>query len=493
VIALTHRAATAPTHCAATAVTYRLSPVRAAPAQRAAPARLKTPGRSPATARKGLPHNRRWLPYVAALVLACAAQAQPDVIPTARKALDYLLAEKYTELSALAAPSAKQTLTPQFLRDRPGAEARSFGKLGTIGAPAIAKDGRNTLVSFPVQFARVTVNVQFTLNEFGQIAGLFFRPGNAPLPAVWHRPSYSNPEAFRARDVVVGADPWKLGGTLLIPAGKPPFPGVVLVHGPGPNDRDETIYANKVFADIAEGLASRGVAVLRYDKRTKVYSEKMSEMDYTVRQETVEDAVRAAALLRRQPEIDPARIYVLGHSLGGYLLPRIAAQDGKLAGLIFLAANARPVEVMALEQNEYVASLNNNLSPETQKRLADLRAEVLKVRNLDPRKSNPPVLMGLPLAYLIDLKGYDPLVVKSLKLPTLFLQGERDFQVTMKDFAIWKTAMGGRRDATFHSYPPLNHLFIPGTGASAPGEYRVPGNVSMDVIRDIADWVRAAH
>jgi uncharacterized protein len=435
--------------------------------------------------------RERWRLYVAALSLACAAHAQPDAVTTARKALDYLLAEKYTELSALAAPSAKQTLTPQFLRDRPGAEVRGFGKLGTIGAPVIAKDGRNTLVSFPVQFERVTVSVQFTLNESGQLAGLFFRPANAPLPAVWRRPPYSNPATFRARDVVIGGDAWKLGGTLLIPAGKPPFAGIVLVHGPGPNDRDETIYANKVFADLAEGLASRGIAVLRYDKRTKVYGQQMGEMNYTVQQETVEDAVRAAALLRRQPEIDPARVYVLGHSLGGYLLPRIAAQDGKLAGLIFLAANARPVEVMALEQNEYVASLNGNPSPETQKRLADLRAEVAKVRNLDPRKSNPPVLMGLPLAYLIDLRGYDPLVVKNLKLPALFLQGQRDFQVTMKDFELWKSAMAGRSDATFHTYPALNHLFIAGSGASAPGEYRVPGNVSGEVVRDIADWVKA--
>jgi dienelactone hydrolase len=433
--------------------------------------------------------------HVAVLILICVApaqaNAQPDPITAARQALDYLLAGKYAELSALAAPSAKQTLTPQFLRDRPGAEVRSFGKLGTIGAPVVAKDGRNTLVSFPVQFEKVAVNVQFTLNESAQLAGLFFRPANAPLPPVWQRPSYSNPESFRSRDVVVGDDAWKLGGTLLIPAGKPPFPGVVLVHGPGPNDRDETIYSNKLFADIAEGLASRGIAVLRYDKRTKIYSPQMSETNYTVREETIEDAVRAISLLRRQPEIDPARIFVLGHSLGGYLFARIAPEAGKLAGLIFLAANARPIEVMALEQNEYVASLNNHPSPETQKRLADLRAEVLKVRNLDPHKSNPPVLMGLPLAYLIDLKGYDPLAAKNLRLPMLFLQGERDFQVTMQDFNLWKSAMAARRDATFHSYPALNHLFIAGKGGSSPGEYRVPANVSLEVVRDIADWVHA--
>jgi uncharacterized protein len=232
--------------------------------------------------------------------------------------------------------------------------------------------------------------------------------------------------------------------------------------------------------------------VLRYDKRTKTYSAKMSEMDYTVEQETVEDAVRAAALLRHQPDIDPNRIFVLGHSLGGYLAPRIAAQDGKLAGLVFLAANARPVEVMALEQNEYVASLGNAPSPEVQKRLADLRAEVLKVRNLAPGKANPPVLMGLPVAYLLDLKGYDPLAAaKRLTIPMLFLQGERDFQVTMKDFDLWKSALGGRSNVTFRAYPALNHLFLTGESKSSPAEYRVPGNFNAEAVGGIANWLFA--
>jgi dienelactone hydrolase len=410
----------------------------------------------------------------------------------ARHALNLLLAEKYGDLSAMAAPSAKATLTPEFLRDRAGAEIKSFGKLGPIGSPVIARDGRNTLVSFPVQFSKVSVGIQFTLDESSQLAGLFFRPANAPLPPVWHRPGYSRPDLFREREVTVGGDAWKLGGTLLVPTGKPPFAAVVLVQGPGPSDRDESIYSNKIFADLAEGLASRGIAVLRYDKRTKVYAARMSAMDYTVEQETVEDAVRAADLLRHQPEIDPKRIFVLGHSLGGYLAPRIANRDARLAGLIFLAANARPVEIMALEQNEYVASLGNGPSPEVQKRLADLRAEVVKVRNLDPGKSNPPVLMGLPLAYLLDLRGYDPLAAaKRLAIPMLFLQGERDFQVTIKDFDLWKSALGGRSNVAFIAYPALNHLFMAGEAKSTPAEYRVAGNFSAEAVGGIANWLLA--
>lgn len=426
---------------------------------------------------------------LAAAAICAVSNAQSDPVAAARRALDFLLAEKYAELSAMAAPNAAQVLTPQFLRDRPGAEARSFGKAASIGAPVVAHDGNKTLVSFPVQFAKNTVYVQFTMDEGSRVAGLYFRPVEAPLPPLWRRPGYSNPAAFRSREVTVGDDEWKLGGTLLIPAGKGPFPALVLVHGPGPNDRDESIFGNKVFADLAEGLASRGVAVLRYDKRTKVYADRMSEMNYTVQQETVEDAIRAAELLGRQPEVNAARVYMLGHSLGGYLLPRIATRYGKLAGLVFLAANARPVEIMALEENEYVASLNGHPSPDAEKRLADLRAEVLKVRDLKPGAKGPPVIMGLPLAYLLDLKSYDPLSVKDLKAPMLFLQGGRDFQVTTKDFDIWRSALSGRANATFHLYPSLNHLFIVGDGRSTPAEYHIPGNVSGEVVRDIANWI----
>lgn len=431
------------------------------------------------------------LPLVSALVLA---QPAADSAAAGRKALDLLLAGKYSEFNALL---VDRRLTEDFLRDQVGAELKSFGALGAIGEPVTAQDGNNSLVSFPVHFSMRTVNIQFALNQSLQIENFHVRPTDAPLPPVRRRPEYSKPDSFHAREVTIGGltqdDEWKLGGTLLVPTGTPPFPGVVLVHGPGPNDRDESIFSNQVFKDIAEGLASRGIAVLRYDKRTKIYGEKMSDMDFTLQQETVDDAVRAIALLRRQPEIDPAKVFVLGHSLGGYAIPRIVAQDtkaGKLAGLIFLAANARPIEDVALAQNDYVAHLNGALSESDQKRLDSLKAEVAKVKGLQPGGSNPPVVLGLPVGYLLDLKGYDPAAgAKTIALPMLFLQGERDFQVTTVDFDLWKSALSKRDDVTFRSYPKLNHLFIAGQNKSTPAEYRTPGNVDSQAIGDIATWL----
>ncbi len=354
------------------------------------------------------------------------------------------------------------------------------------------KSGGAEIVSFPARFSNKTISVQFTLNSSGQIAGLHFRSPDQPLPATWNRPSYSKPDLFRERSVTVGSDEWKLGGTFTYPVGKGPFPAVVLVHGPGPNDRDESLFGTRIFADIAEGLASRGIAVLRYDKRTRVYAAQMSETAFTLQQETIEDAVRAIALLRHQPEVDPARVFVIGHSLGGYAVPRIAKQDGKLAGAIVLAGNARHIEDVSVAQTEFMLKAKGGATADEQKRLDLMKAEAAKIKTLTPGKDNPPILLGLPTEYYLDLKDYDPAAeARRLAIPMLFLQGERDFQVTMEDLNLWKAGLSGARNIRFQTYVTLNHLFIAGEGPASPADYRKPGNVAPAVIDDISGWIAA--
>ena len=431
-----------------------------------------------------------WIRTLGLAVCVLIAQAVDSPTVTGRKALDFLLSSNYSGFNSLLNSSAKEKLTPAFLRDHVGVEVKGFGTPGEIGKPLLAASGPYTLVSFPVKFSLVTVNVQFTIDGAGHVAGLYFRPADSPLPPEWQHPPYSKPSTFHETEVTVGSDEWALPGTLSVPNGKGPFTAVLLVHGPGPNDRDETIYSNHMFKDLAEGLASRGFVLLRYDKRAFVYGQQMSGSSYTLQQDTVEDAVRGLALLRKQPNVNVKRVFVVAHSLGGYALPRIAKQDGKLAGAVVLAGNARPIEDVVLDQATYSTQSKVNVTPEDLHRLDALKVEIERVRKLKPGSGNPPVVMGLPVAYLLDLRNYNPVgEMKEFSLPVMYLQGERDFQVTMKDFEIWKSGLAGRKATTFHTYPALNHLFMAGEGKPLPTDYRVPSNVSPQIVDDIAKWI----
>jgi dienelactone hydrolase len=293
--------------------------------------------------------------------------------------------------------------------------------------------------------------------------------------------------------VTIGKGDWQLPATLALPAGKARVAALVLVHGSGPNDRDESIGPQKPFRDLAEGLASRGVAVLRYEKRTRYAAAKLASIkSFTVQDETVDDALAAVEFLRGRPEIDPARVFVLGHSLGGYLMPRIGERDPKLAGLISLAGAARPLEDMIVEQNLYLASLQGN-PPGAEAQINKVKADAQRVKALkaDAGTAGGQLILMAPPSYWLDLQGYDPVMqARTLKQPLLFLQGERDYQVTMTDFARWQNALKDRPNANFRSFPALNHLFQAGEGKSTPAEYTAkPGHVAADVIDEIAAWI----
>jgi dienelactone hydrolase len=287
-----------------------------------------------------------------------------------------------------------------------------------------------------------------------------------------------------------------LSGTLTLPkTGSAPWPAVVLVHGSGPEDRDETVGGCKPFRDLAWGLAAKGIAVLRYEKRTRQYPIddfwKNGSSHFTVKEETICDAVGAVAQLRASKNIDPQRIFVLGHSMGGTLAPRIGAADPQIAGLIVMAGSIRPFDEIIVEQVRYLISANGEPSAEGKAELAKVEADADKLRKLSAADRNShTVLFGAPPAYWLDWREYDPLVAaKNLHRPMLFLQGGRDYQVTAKDFEIWKTGLASTPEATFKLYPSLNHLFVTGTGKSYPIEYSLEGHVADEVVADIAAWI----
>ena len=316
----------------------------------------------------------------------------------------------------------------------------------------------------------------------------------APKAAEYHPPDYATPASFREQQVTVGADTeWALPATLTLPQGKGPFPAVVLVHGSGPNDRDETHGPNKPFQDLAWGLASQGIAVLRYDKRTLVYPGKVIALvNMTVKEETIDDALAAVALLRHTPDIDPKRIFVLGHSLGGMLVPRIGLADNNLAGLVVFAGATRPLEDEWVRQYEYIYGLDGEITPKERAEIDDYKRQATRVKQLTAADaSRKELLLQIPTSYWLDLRGYaPPTVALKLRQPLLILQGERDYNVTMDSFGDWQRALAKRTNASFKSYPKLDHLFLEGIGPSSDTDYVRPRNIPKYVVDDIAAWIK---
>ena len=289
-----------------------------------------------------------------------------------------------------------------------------------------------------------------------------------------------------------------LPGALSMPDGAGPFPAVVLVHGSGPLDRDETVGPLRPFRDLAWGLASQGIAVLRYDKRTKVHAEQLTpEMiaNFTIQDEVIDDALAAVQLLRGTPGIDPERVYVLGHSLGATVAPLIGQQDPAIAGLIVLAGLTRPLEDTILDQFTYTYSLSSSMTDSQKAELEELKVKVARVKDPDlsdqvPAKDLP---LGLPPAYWLALRDYRPAeVAKSLEMRILVLQGGRDYQVTVEgDFPGWQKALSGKSNATLKLYPRLSHTFTTGEGRATPQEYLAEAHVDDEVVRDIASWIKS--
>jgi dienelactone hydrolase len=367
------------------------------------------------------------------------------------------------------------------------------------------------IVIVTAEFETGNINFRVVFDKDGKIAGFFAQPIAQSTPPAYVPPPYVDQSKFTEKDVKVGSGEWELSGTLSMPVGKGPFPAVVLVQGSGPQDRDETIGLNKPFRDLAWGLASQGVAVLRYDKRTLVYQQKMAAMQdkITVKEEVVDDAVAALDLLGRTDRVDPNKLVLLGHSLGGMLVPMIVGQlimldrappltvgatsPPHVAGAIVMAGPTRPFEDVILDQYRYIFNLDGKITADEQKQLDDLAKQVARVKdpNLSPATPASDLPLNLPANYWLSIRDYHPeKVAAGQEEPMLIMQGERDYQVTLADFEGWKKALSSRSNVTFKTYPRVNHIFKEGEGMGTPDEYNAPGHMSEEVVKDIADWIK---
>ena len=441
----------------------------------------------------------RLLSFVALTVsLMPATLPAQDLQGQARQLATNLFSRQFDQVAAQFDEKMSAAMPPDKLVAMLDALQAQAGQFRSITGTRPEEMAGYRIVYVTCQFEKAALDLRLVYDGKGRVAGMFFAQSQPRVD--WSAPAYASPSVFEERETVVVSDTYRLPGTLSLPKGAGPFPAIVLVHGSGPQDRDETIGQNKPFKDLAWGLASRGVAVLRYTKRTLLMAESKTSLPsvFTVKQETVDDALAAVAQLAGMSVIDPKRIYVLGHSLGGMLAPRIAAGNRQIAGIVILAGTTRPLEQVIVEQLKYLAGLPGNNTAEAGKQIqaAEQAAKMIQDPALTPTATINLVGSRIPGSYFLDLRNYRPAeAAAELKIPMLVLQGERDYQVTMKDFEGWKQALEGHAGVSFKVYPGLTHLFMPsaepGSGPGTPGDYSKPGHVVETVIADIESWIQA--
>lgn len=441
--------------------------------------------------------------FVAGTILTSQMQS-PDAATIATDTVNDLAAQRFANVekrfdSAMqsALPAGSLSAVWNSLIDKAGA----FQSI--LGTHVEDKGGMH-VANVTCKFKNESYDLQFAIDPRGQIAGMHVQPPSNPSasPAAeqkqqsWSAPSYAKPNLFHEVDVTVQSGTFKLPGTLTVPNGKGPFPAIVLVQGSGPHDADETIGDNKPFKDLAWGLASQNIAVLRYVKRTKQYGAQSAPpgVQLTVKEEVIEDADAAVALLASRADIDSKHVYVLGHSLGGMLAPRIAAGDKQVAGIIIAAGTTRPLEVVIVDQLRYLSTLPGPNQEELKRQLAEAEKAKAEIESpsLKPDATVSVVGIKIPASYFLDLRSYHPAeVAAQLHVPILVLQGGRDYQVTKDDYKLWREALGNDPRATLKFYPDLTHLFMnpQRPGPASPADYSVAGHIAPEIVSDIAQWV----
>lgn len=395
--------------------------------------------------------------------------------PLAIRLIDALRVGDVKAVAATFSPELATRLPEERLTE---AWTRVTAPLGGFIASSTQLSRRvegGTIVVSTCRFEHGDVLMQVSINHDGDVTGLFLKPVTPPSA-----PDDANLVDIRREIVRIG--PYELLGELVLPIRAGTVPAAVLVAGSGPVDLDGTVGKRTPLKDLAWKLSVEGVATLRYTKRLLAQPALLSSPTLTTWEDTVEDAVAACALVEKRPEIDG--VFLVGHSLGGTLAPRIAAVATALTGVVILGGHLRSLDDVLLDQVHRLG-LQPDIASSIKEQVARL-GDVMSDKNVDASE----LPLGLPASYWRDLRTYDPATVAlTIPQPLLVLHGERDYQLGPEELERWRKALAGRDGVRLRSYARCDHHFFEGQGLSIPADYARPGAISSDVVEEIARWI----
>lgn len=342
----------------------------------------------------------------------------------------------------------------------------------------------------PLVFKERTIDIKILINPSGQVSSLQFI--QVRKREKYEYPNYIDTikKAWKEEEIQFESSGLILKGNLFIPQGKKVKKTVILVHGSGPSDRFSSIGPNKIFKDIALFLASNGIAVICYDKRTYAFPGHGNRDSMTVKEEVIDDVNAAIQWAKNHKKLKKSSIYLAGHSLGASLAARIANQNPEIKALILLAPAASPLEDLIIDQIDYLLSrsISSDLEDSILMEMKKSRDALKNYYQTGVYDTSVDLLLDISLTYWSDLNK-NPFLesFKNNNLPKLFCFGGRDYQVNPIQMRLYENA--GINNSKYYFFPDLNHLFIYGSGTPGPEEYEEPGHFDREVLLNILQWI----
>jgi len=372
--------------------------------------------------------------------------------------------------------------------------ATANGDLKEVGATRYYFSDTFHVTTTKLKFKNGSVGLRLSFNLDWQISGLYI----VDAEPMYNIPTYANTFGFYEIKIPFGPVGFENEAILTVPIQEKKYPCIIIIGGSGPVDKDLIFGPNRIYKDFAWGLANKGIATVRYDKRTKAYFGKIMKEHkngnyYTIEQEYLDDLNEIVKKVSKKNAVDPNRIYLMGHSQGAGLMPLFLKQNKKVAGAIMAAGNYRSLQDLMLYQFEYLKPIQAKTKQDSA--LFDnlaLLAQNAKIKNLPNTFPNDSLPAMYPFSYWNYLNKINNIeLAKSNKKPVLVLQGDRDYQVPIGEYLKWKQALVAKTNYQFTSFQKLNHLFLEGEGKSTPDEYFNRSNVPEYVIDEITKWIKA--
>jgi uncharacterized protein len=420
--------------------------------------------------------------------LASALQTDPAAAPSA--VIEQLYQGEFEQVFGLSTADVQTALgSADGLASLWTQIAQVYGVYQGITAAAAQEENGLTVAQITCAHATADITYTVVLNADGMLSGLTVSGIVAKAAESTADPSTFVTEAVTLRT----AEADETQGMLTLPLGDGPFPAVIMMQGSGASDMNETAYGIAIFRDIAESLAQAGVASIRYDKYTYAHADLLTN-SFTVQQEYGIDAGDALALLQADNRIGD--IYLLGHSLGAMLIPRVMQTLGaeNFAGGVMLAGSPLPLWEIQYHQNLAVVAAMDAGEQEAARQTLDTELAKLDTMNVmtDEELQNS-LFFGISAWYQKDLISVDAAQTAiALQKPLFIAQGGKDWQVTPADgLDAWQVALGDSLAASYHLYPDMTHMLcdLEGEPAYNTADYQAGDTVSKELTRDIAAWI----